>query len=1561
LIRKLAFIAVLIFLLSPGIFAQSTTVSGTIADTPDNQQWYAGTYSFVFRVASSNPIGPYFWNGAPFSTAQTIAGQLDGSGHYSVSIPSNTSITPAGSSWDLTVCPLATAACFTVQSISITGATQTVSPTPPSIRISMFNPPPNTRAYADNELVNATLGQQYFNTGIPATRVCSSLPCGWTSIGGGGSATAPFISLSSPSASTGTLRLANNESGVCWRNAANTGDVCLTLNASNNLTNLAMLPVNSLQKYGTGGSLANTNCTELTVTPTLNCLDDPHFSGPNLGVDITTFGAVPVNVNTVPATTGTISSSTNSLAVASATGFAKGMGIAVAGAGAAQTMTTPSVPTVTPSCGSNLTGLGYTVPAGAGLTPYAYSAAMRDVGEGYTVASANGTTSTGNASLGANNTAITSIASGILNTFTATIGSSANLAPGCLFKTQGTTDDAEFAGWKIVLAVPDGTHVTFNSGVDASRGISTATATGGTLYYWLCNHVVLPTPGANGTQYLMYGRTAGSMAFLGMSLIANLGYTDASYNTFDDYGPTMMAAPVTAWWVPTTPPSSPVNDTLDTTITNISGTTLTLANNATTSVTSSATRFDNVPAILAAQTRANDFGTSGAGGGTIRFPVALETSVATQPYCWVTSTYLNITANTVYQDGTICPADTIQFNGAWYGTDSSSNRELLAQFGFRPHIPIIGQGANPIFFLKQGGSINKVYLNVVNNGGIGIFNALQNGSQIFEDDSFVSGGNGDYMSILFYDYASSVSSSFGGNIRNSTFSTGPAQVVGSTATPAFVSKFGQQWNFDNIYANRRGFAFYLATGADMTFDMKHEIQGNIMPLISLSNVLGGNVAGFITLRNTWIDTGDVTLANLSPNANSIGASIDIDSSNMPSGGLPLITGNAFNGSVNLYNATIVNAGQLQQIGQNINVNIFGTQNNYLPGITVANLGETAIAYSANHTITANEGAVKATASLTFTLQHALRGQTWDIFNVSGGTITLSIDSGTLHGNQATGNIIIANNSGLRAWCDGTDCFAGSSGGGGGGSPGGTTDAIQYNGGGGTFGGVNSPTANGNYLVNYNVTASAIVAPTITLPGVPINPQTGTTYTYLYSDRTSLITATNSAAQTYTLVNPSTTGFGFNMPFILWNRGTSSGALTENASGFTINGGASLLVPINWVAPHFSDGVNDIAYRVPEFGAFPNCTGAGNALQFTTSTGAFGCGASSAGVSSLTGDGVLITNSASTGAVTLTLGTAGAHKFWMNNTGSTATPGYQSAGEADLPATTVFTDKANTYGAFLQDFSAATLKIPTGAGCTASATAMICYDSTNKNWHIYDNNADAIGLAIAATPTNGDLAGYTVGSGNVLANDSGVVAANVVTAASNAAAAKQVCTSGGANKTCVYIDYPETFYVPSANCVNATAASAWSTAATPAALCRAGTNDKDGLLSPWGASDVGYFKVHLPNDWDSAASLDISIDLTSTDTTNAHTIIMQAATSCGKGDGSTTDDVAFNTAQSFGTITLNGNANRTWNATLTGLTKTGCIAGSTLWIKISRTTDTATNVGVYGATVDVARLITVQAN
>lgn len=73
----------------------------------------------------------------------------------------------------------------------------------------------------------------------------------------------------------------------------------------------------------------------------------------------------------------------------------------------------------------------------------------------------------------------------------------------------------------------------------------------------------------------------------------------------------------------------------------------------------------------------------------------------------------------------------------------------------------------------------------------------------------------------------------------------------------------------------------------------------------------------------------------------------------------------------------------------------------------------------------------------------------------------------------------------------------------------------------------------------------------------------------------------------------------------------------------------------------------------------------------------GLGGSVGGVTSFTGDGALISNSGSTGAVTAVLATFAAHKFYGNNTGSTATPGPQTIGLSDLPAT-VATTVANTF-------------------------------------------------------------------------------------------------------------------------------------------------------------------------------------------------------------------------------------------------------------------------------------------
>ena len=1175
--------------------------------------------------------------------------------------------------------------------------------------------------------------------------------------------------------------------------AAGTAGACQTTNLAETAGNLAVGDNTAIT-----GTLSATGSASLASSLTVG--GDQTNRGPNPGVDIRSFGARAISPNAIPASTGTINSASPTLTVASASTFVKNDGIAVVGAGAAITATTPTSPTVTPSCATQPSGLGYTTPAGAGSTSYSYSISAYDTGRGYTAASANGTTSTGNASLGANNTAWTSSASGSGNTFTATVGSTANLAAGCLVLLKGGTNDAEFGGWKIIASIVDGTHFTYNSGVDAARGISTTTATGGTVYFWLCNHLVLPAPTGNGSQYLIFGRTAGSMARVGISLIANLGLTDSVYNTWDDYGSPMMDNTSWPWWSPSTPPGAAVNDMLVTTITNISGTTFTLADNAVTSVTTSPVQFDDVPAIKAALAASNTGNTGG--GGTIHFPAILRNS-GTGISCYLISSYLVASVQAMYADSQICFSETMELNGNLYGTDADAISMSNPSFGIRSHTAMVGHGANPMIYLK-GGSVNKVLMSLFGqNGGIEIFYKNGNAMAVLDEVTFTDSNSTGYMNIAFYDYETVASGGFGGDIRRCSFVMGPTQVDGSTSTPQFVSKFNTLWNLSYSSWNRRG-AYFLPHLSGLTgrFHMGEEIQGNITPVVMVSNAENaGNVGGFFTLQNMFIDTGGhATLANLTPNSKGLGGTFVIDSANLPSAGA-LITGNPFVGTVTLLNVADANGLSYVAIGQNKNVIHMGTPNGNRPGIFAPSYGQSLVSYSANHTLALDEGIVIGTGTpMTFTLPHAIRGQSWQVFNNSGGTETLAIDSGTLHGNGATGSITIPANSGLLASCDGTDCEAlglGSGGGGGGCSPGGTVNATQYNNGAGGCAGLNAPVVAGDYILHYPTPTTTPVAPARDLAGIPINPQTGTTYTEgsanYQCDRGFLVTASNAGAQTYTMLNPSTACASQNFFNVLKNIGTNK--VTETASGFTVNGGASLVTPQNWTRFLWSDGVNYTASRFPDFSAFPSCVGAGNAIQFDpTAIPPISCGSSASGVSSFSGDaGGVVSNSLSAGAVVLTFTNAPAHKYLGNNTGTPAAPAYFNIVDADLTAAShaALFNAANTWTG-LQDFSGATWKIPTGAGFTAGATSMLGYDSTAKIPHCYVNNADGLCATTTTTSTTVTQILHATATAGIYA-PSAIVSADLPSSAALAGSPTTTTQSAKDNSTKIattaYVDAP----------------------------------------------------------------------------------------------------------------------------------------------------------------------------
>jgi hypothetical protein len=175
--------------------SQSTTLSGTVTDL-GGQSWNSGTYAFSFVTNPAYPAANYTWTGGTLQTSFT--GALSSSGTYSVSLPSNSAISPIGTMWSATFCPLATSPCFTTQNFIVQGTTQTFNVTPPAIAINLVNPPSSImRSYSDGEIIAAVIASQYYNLAAQTLRICQAVSgqtcTTWANVGtgGGGSMTWP--------------------------------------------------------------------------------------------------------------------------------------------------------------------------------------------------------------------------------------------------------------------------------------------------------------------------------------------------------------------------------------------------------------------------------------------------------------------------------------------------------------------------------------------------------------------------------------------------------------------------------------------------------------------------------------------------------------------------------------------------------------------------------------------------------------------------------------------------------------------------------------------------------------------------------------------------------------------------------------------------------------------------------------------------------------------------------------------------------------------------------------------------------------------------------------------------------------------------------------------------------------------------------------------------------------------------------------------------------------------------------------------------------------------------
>ena len=543
-------------------------------------------------------------------------------------------------------------------------------------------------------------------------------------------------------------------------------------------------------------------------------------------------------VPAIPGITATINATQTTATLSSASTFQNGDGVTIWGAGAPCSLSAPTGVTVTPSLAAAPTGLDIDVAGDIGSTTYTYEVVAIDQYGCYTAASTAVSTAKGAASLGAQSMAISGFTqSG--NIVKAKVSSTAPLASaayGFVYATTGT-DGTYFGGW-YNFTVASGTTLTYQTSNNVSTGAPTTSVGGGTLYYWNDNHITWTSASAP-WAYIVYGRVSGRLVPVCMSTVNNVsgGYGATSC---DDFGSKMMAGQLFPYWLPSTPPSSPLPDPLTTTIVAGGGTTkLILANAATTSVAGRTVLFDEAPNILTAATAAE--------GGLLYFPagnypinsyLVLPTGNAVELACSTLTLNMTLAINAERFYGMIGPQCTD-----------------LTQFGWPTGGIIATSHANPGVYDFGGGFgyIEGIRFTNAGNAQTSLFvDSPSSGQSRYENINFNGSSPNGYMDIPLY-----MRGGFWDDFDHIAFNVGPGGVgggyIGATSTPAAYFQWGGL-NFSYLSVQNRGlFHFPSAAGAEVQIYGESRDQGGITPFFTIYNN-SGCVGGNITFTNVDMDT-----------------------------------------------------------------------------------------------------------------------------------------------------------------------------------------------------------------------------------------------------------------------------------------------------------------------------------------------------------------------------------------------------------------------------------------------------------------------------------------------------------------------------------------------------------------------------------------------------------------------------------------------------------------------------------------------------------------------------------
>jgi hypothetical protein len=344
-----------------------------------------------------------------------------------------------------------------------------------------------------------------------------------------------------------------------------------------------------------------------------------------------------------------------------------------------------------------------------GSTVYNYKVVARDFNFALSAASQPFTTTVGVATLGLRSYTIARngcVTSGGRTTITTTaahnIPNLANIEFNVALDTTGTPQlEGQF-----VTVTTTSTTVVMNT---QSFPNGTYCPSGGTLQVMAKNLVQwIPQPGLT-TGHWIY-RCIGPLATTcaANSAYSRLAAVVGTESAFVDWGQTPSSfGPADAAYVPATPPTTPVNGILGTTITAINGTTVTLANAPGASLTRATVLHDNAEAIMAA---CNLFTTAGAeilapglGGIVINSPLNLKN-------CAATGLRISFAAQ-VQINETIIPKSGTNFSGAPTGTSGAGSS---FQTNFQTNVQV---AAYPGFLLSPIGTLQNVSFHNLNISG----------------------------------------------------------------------------------------------------------------------------------------------------------------------------------------------------------------------------------------------------------------------------------------------------------------------------------------------------------------------------------------------------------------------------------------------------------------------------------------------------------------------------------------------------------------------------------------------------------------------------------------------------------------------------------------------------------------------------------------------------------------------------------------------------------------------------------------------------------------------------